>query len=217
VFGKIKYILFDLDGTLIDSSVGVVSAVNQALESMGEEPQDPAIIKKFIGCPLRKMFESFSNNSFDVFLEKFQYFGKDIITDSAEPLPNVCQVLKRLHADGYLMGIGTTKFRIHLIGIIEKFKWEEYISVAVGGDEVPRVKPAPDIYIKALNLLGGDINNSLVVGDTVNDILAARAAGLPAVGVVSPFGDNGELVASRPDAVIQSIAELPPLLKKGGI
>lgn len=211
---NIRNLIFDLDGTLIDSSEGIVSAVNFALEKMGESPRKPEEIKKFIGFSLETMFNSFSAKSYIEFSKYFQQFGINVIAESAKPLEGVDETIRLLHGRGYLIGIGTQKMRIHLDKIIAKLGWSSLVSAGAGVDDVSRAKPAPDIYIKVMNLLNGNLNNSIVIGDTINDVLAGHAAGLPVIAILSPFGDNGELASSNPDALIVNIKELPDLLGK---
>ena len=213
---SIKYLLFDLDGTLIDSSSGVVSATNFALKSIGERERAPAEITAFIGFPLQSMFSHFSSGSYSDFFRIFQEYGSDSIAASAVPIDGADATLRSLFKEGYKIGIGTTKMRVHINKILRKLDWENIIAAYAGADDVVNVKPSPEVYLKVMNLLGGNQRNSLVIGDTINDVKAARSAGLPVVGVNSPFGDNSELVRSRPDYLLNRISELPALLKRVG-
>jgi phosphoglycolate phosphatase len=207
-FNGIKNIIFDLDGTLIDSSQGIILATNYALEAIGEPTRRDDEIRSFIGYPLENMFHSFSDGSFDRFWEHFQEKGEDTIADSARPLDSADRVLRALSAGGYNIAIGTQKMRIHIKRILDKLEWASLIDVYVGADDVAALKPAPDVYIKAMNLLGGNTTDSLVIGDTTNDIYAARAAGLPVIGIKSPFGDNQALRECHPDLLIENLEEL---------
>ncbi len=212
VKSNIRNLIFDLDGTLIDSSEGIVSTVNHALEQMGEKPRRPEEIKKYIGFSLEIMFKAFSTKSYDEFRHHFQKYGVDVIAESAKPLDGVDETLRLLHGRGYRIGIGTQKMRIHLDKIIHNLGWSGIVSAGAGADDVTNGKPAPDIYIKVMTLLNGTQEDSLVVGDTINDVQAARKAGLPVVAVISPFGDNTQLAASFPDELISGVKELPNLL-----
>ena len=209
---NIKNLIFDLDGTLIDSSEGVVAAVNHALQMLGDSPRKPEEIKKYIGMSLETMFRDFSKESYLEFHKYFQEFGIKVIADSARPLDGVDETLKLLYHGGYKLGIGTQKERIHLEKIIQKLGWGEIIFAGAGADDVKHGKPAPDIYLRVMELMKGGKENSLVIGDTVNDVLSARAAGLPIVAVLSPFGDNSRLAAAQPDILISNIRELPKTL-----
>jgi len=211
----IRYIIFDLDGTLVDSSEGVVIATNYALTKIGEPSRRPEEIIPFIGCPLEDMFQAFSEGEYEEFWRYFQEKGETAIASTTHMIGAADEVLRDLHRKKYIMGIGTTKMRIHVAKILARLNWEELISAYVGADDVARVKPAPDAFLKTMAALGGNKSNSLVVGDTINDVFAAKAAGLPIVAVKSPFGRKNELEQSNPDFLLESLADLPALLNHG--
>jgi phosphoglycolate phosphatase len=102
---------------------------------------------------------------------------------------------------------------VHIRLILDKFGWRKYFPVTVGGDEVARVKPAPEAFRKALEMMYGEPEQTMVIGDTINDILAARAAGLACTAVRSPFGGSGELAEAGPTYIIDSIERLPAVLE----
>lgn len=206
-------LIFDLDGTLIDSSEGVVISTNYALESIGDKAREPDEIKQFIGYPLEEMFDSFSNKPYPEFWKYFREKAKEAVVASTVPIGRSGEVLKELYNRGYRLGIGTTKIRIHIEKILDKLNWQKYIFAYVGADDVTHVKPAPDPFIKAMALMESDSSNSVVIGDTVNDILAARAAGIPTIGVKSVFGGERKLIESNPDRLINNIEELLEIFK----
>lgn len=211
---KIENLIFDLDGTLIDSSEGVISAVNYSLRQMGEREQPPEIIKRYIGYPLSQMYPDFSDKPVAELYKHFQVKAKETIVASTVQLEGVQSTLEQLRDDNYRLAIATTKIKSHVDGIIDKFDWHDLILCASGGDEVKKVKPAPDIFELTLKKMNGQIENSIVIGDTENDILAAHAIGLKSVGVISPYGDCEKLLKAKPDYTISSIVELLPLIKK---
>jgi pyrophosphatase PpaX len=212
-FDNIRHLLFDFDGTLIDSSRGVIISTNYALKALGEPPRTDDEIKHFIGYPLEEMFHRFSDKPYSEFWKHFQEIGLSAIAASAEPVGESDHVLDTLYKRGYVIGIGTTKMRVHVSKILEKLHWNHLVSAFVGADDVAKVKPAPEAYQKLLQVLGGKIDDSVVIGDTVNDIQAARAAGLPAVAVSSPFGREDDLKAAGPDLFLYRLVELLDILK----
>lgn len=212
-FIRRRNLIFDLDGTLIDSSRGVIISTNYALTSIGEKVRKPDEIKKFIGYPLEEMFNNFSDKSYSEFWNYFQEKAREAVVASATPIGRSGEVLKELYNRGYRIGIGTTKIRIHIKKILDKLNWRKYISAYVGADDVTNVKPAPEAFIKTMSLMGADISNSVVIGDTINDILAARAAGIPAIAVKSVFGGDEKLIGSNPDRLIDNLGELLDIFK----
>ena len=123
----IKNIIFDLDGTLIDSSDGVVEAVNYSLEQMGEKQRTPKEIKLFIGYPLYKMYPHFSDKPFKELYSHFQFKAADTVVASTVVLDNVENNLYRLKESGYSLSIASTKIRKHISGVIDKFGWGDII------------------------------------------------------------------------------------------
>ncbi|MCP4568576.1 MAG: HAD family hydrolase [FCB group bacterium] len=206
----IKNIIFDLDGTLIDSSEGVIEATNYALTSLGQKPRLPEEIKRFIGYPLDIMFPSFCDAPIAELKAAFQRNARESMIASSVPLPGVNKVLPLFPAKGLTMAIATTKFSIHTTGIVEKLGWGKYFAALVSGDEVKRVKPAPDIVELALARLEGNTADSIMIGDTVNDIKAAHAAGIKAIAIRSPFG-NDDFGASEPDFILERFSDLKQL------
>ncbi len=209
---RIRNLIFDLDGTLIDSSDGVVEAVNYSLKMLGEPAQQADAIKKFIGFPLSQMYPVFTDAPLDQLYHHFQVKAAETVIVSTFLLPGVETVLGTLRARGLRMAIATTKIKEHVAGIVAKFGWEDYFDATVGGNEVPVVKPDPAAFRLALKRLGADADDSLVIGDTINDILAAQAVPMKVAAVRSPFGDGAEVEAARPDHLLESIEELLQIL-----
>ncbi|MEW5795642.1 MAG: HAD-IA family hydrolase [Candidatus Zixiibacteriota bacterium] len=208
----IDCLIFDLDGTLIDSSVGVIDAVNYSLRMMNLPQQAPEKIVRYIGFPVEKMYADFGAKPVEELHHHFQSRAAQSMVASTVPLDGVDRTLMRLQADGYRMAIATTKIRPHLDGVIAKFGWGRLFETSVAADEVAAVKPAPDAFRLALRRLGASAGRALVVGDTINDVYAAHRVPVRVVAVESPYGGLDELQASRPDYFVRTLADLPGLL-----
>lgn len=211
-FANVRNIIFDLDGTLIDSSAGVAEAVNFALTSLGQKPRTIQEIARFIGYPLDEMFPVFTDAPVEALKAAFQIRARESVVASAQPLDGVEALLPRIRAGGYRMAIATTKFSHHTEGIVCKFGWQTYFDALASGDEVRHVKPAPDIVRLALRRLGASPDETVVIGDTVNDVKAARAAGLRIIAIKSPFGAD-EIHRFPPDLMLESFADLAQVIK----
>jgi len=208
----IRCLIFDFDGTLIDSSDGVVDAVNYSLRRMGADEQPPERIKAFIGYPLSQMYPVFTDVPVAELYAHFRVRAAETVVAASVPLEGVEETLSRLRQSGYLMAVASTKVREHINGIVVKLGWRDYFRALVGGDEVAHVKPDPEMFRVALTRLGAMADESLVIGDTINDILAARAVPMASVAVNSPYGGRAQLQASRPDHFIETLSDLPALL-----
>ncbi len=211
---RLPHLIFDLDGTLIDSSAGVADAVNYSLRMCGHAERDPLEIAKHIGYPLRQMYADFGVGPFETLYRHFQDRAVTSVIDAAQPLDHADSVVSELVLEGYEMAIATTKVRRHVDQIVAKLGWTAHFSALIGGDEVSHPKPDPEAFVLALRRLCAKPFDSIVVGDTINDVLAARALSIPVVAIISPYGGEETLRASRPDYVIDSIALLPDLLRE---
>ncbi len=209
---KIRNIIFDLDGTLADSSDGVVESVNYSLERLGQPPQPAERIKRFIGFPLSKMYPHFTDVSPDKLRDQFQVRAAEVMVDMTVMMPGAEELLTELQQQGYRMAIATTKIRRHLDGIVRKFGWDTVLTAWTAGDEVPMVKPDPAILRLTLKRMKAKPEETLVVGDTINDVFAAKAVPMKVAGVSSPYGGRTELCDAKPDYLLSSIEVLPVLL-----
>ncbi|HOP08162.1 MAG TPA: HAD family hydrolase [candidate division Zixibacteria bacterium] len=211
---RIENVVFDLDGTLIDSSEGVVAAVNYSLEQMGEPHQSPELIKAYIGYPLSAMYPNFTDKPLDELYRHFQVKAAETVISSTVALPGVEKAIRLLYEQGYRLAIATTKVKRHLDGILSLLNWQDFFVVGVGGDEVDRVKPDPEAFQLTLTRMKADPRTTLVVGDTENDVLAAKAVPLPVAAIRSPYGDDIRLRATDPDYFLDHISELPDLIAR---
>jgi HAD superfamily hydrolase (TIGR01509 family) len=211
---QIRSLIFDLDGTLIDSSDGVVDAVNFAFRQMGLPEHSPDIIKPYIGYPREGMFRDLTDAPVDQLYRHFQTRAISSVVDSSTILPEVSAVLEQLRSQGFRMALATTKIRVHVDAIIKKFGWEGYFDASVAGNEVDRVKPHPEAILLSIQRLGTHAADSLVIGDTENDILAAQGVPTRVVAVSSPYGGDAKVKALNPDFSISSISQLIPILDR---
>ncbi len=213
-YDEIKTVIFDLDGVLIDSSVGIVDTTNFVLRALGFPERQTAEIKPFIGCPLPKMFAEFAPGAnYERIRPLFRQRAREVIVRTSKLLPYVRETLQRLQELDVTMGIGSTKIREHIVGVVDKFSLEAYIGgdAIVGGDEAAP-KPEPDIFLLALERLGAERESAVVVGDTINDVLAAQAARIPVVVVQSEFGSEAELATQHGLSRIDNLRQFAELL-----
>jgi phosphoglycolate phosphatase len=210
---KFKAVIFDLDGTLIDSSEGVVDAVNFSLRQVSAPEQPPEKIKRFIGFPLWQMYPHFTDQPYERMHDLFRERARETMVLGTVALDDAGAVLEELRSLGLRLGIATTKIREHVHGIVHHLGWAELIDALVGGDEVPKEKPDPAAFRLALERMSVTAGEALVVGDTINDVIAAQAVPMQVAAVNSPYGGREELEASAPDYFLESVAEVVPLVK----
>jgi phosphoglycolate phosphatase len=223
-WSAVRAVLFDLDGTLLDTAADITRALNRALAELGLPSLARSEVSELIGRGVAALIERV--------LERFGAAGK--AADGTRLLarfhhhyerlhrhgeietrvyPGVARGLAELHALGRKLAVVTNKPRSMAVELLARSGLDQWIASVVGGDSgLPR-KPHPQPLLHACELLGVPPADALMVGDSHIDVLAARAAGLAAV-VCVPYGYN-EGVDPRTlacDLFIESIGELPAVL-----
>ena len=180
-----KAILFDLDGTLVDSAPDIAAAVNELLAGRGLPPLTLAQVKSMIGNGVEKLVErAFAASGTPLSAAELDEANREMApiyrrtSDRLTRLmPGAAEALARLHVAGIGMGVVTNKPQLATREILLHFGLAERLGAIVGGDAVTRKKPAPDALLLALDQLQVEPHDALMVGDSVTDVEAARAAG----------------------------------------
>ena len=207
-----RAVLFDFDFTLADSSEGVVVCMNHALGRLGLPPAPADAIRGTIGLDLHTALRVLAGEEWRSREEEFfeHYVGKadEVMLASTSFLPGSAAALRTLHDAGARIGVVTTKYRYRVEQALERDGLRELVEVIVGFDDVPRPKPAPDGLLIAADSLGIPIGDCVYVGDSQVDAMAAKAAGMPFVAVLS--GTTGkEMFAGYPSrAVLGGVGEI---------
>ena len=206
-------ILFDLDGTLIDSSGDIATAVNRTLSGLGLPELDETEIIGFVGDGVRKLMQRTLAHSdstdVDAAVARFKREYRANCLERTKPYPGITELLKRLA--GRRLAVVTNKPAdfasqiLHGLGLLDSF------GALVGGDETA-LKPSPAPIELALNRLEGTSLAGLMIGDHPNDVLAGRAAGLTTCGVRWGFDQGRALANCSPDYVCKIPSELESLL-----
>jgi len=194
---KEKIILFDLDGTLIDSTEAILESFARAYAKFEVAVPDDEAITSLVGLPLDMMFvqlgvdEAEAMNYVNAYKEHYRtiHTQKTVLLDKAE------EAVKLAH-EGATLGVVTTKTAQYSRELLEHFNLMQYFDVLIGREDVQNPKPHPEPIFKALDTLGSsDETLSYMIGDTINDILAAHNAGIASIGVLCGYGSQNELEA----------------------
>ena len=194
---KEKVILFDLDGTLIDSTDAIVGKFNHSFKKLGfnfcGNDED---IKNEIGYPLDIMYATLGvpKEKVQDFVDSYKQRYRKISLDQTYILPDAVECLK-LASSFARLGIVTTKTTQYTIPILENMNIMQYFEVIVGRQEVVNPKPHPEPVLKAMEMM--DVTNSnydiYMIGDTKLDLIAAKKAGVTGIGVLCGYGKREEL------------------------
>jgi len=198
--------LFDLDGTLIDSSAAVVRAFHVAQNVFGERPADEAIIRSRIGYPLRETVAMLTHIEFVPFLAAFRQEAMRSMHRDTVLLNGVPELLTTLHDRGSVCALVTSKGRANAESLLEHLGVALHFATVVGEDCTPHTKPHPAPIQEGIRRLGASADTAVMIGDTRNDIEAARQAAVPVIALASGH-DELELL-SNANLVLPDAAEL---------
>ena len=192
---SIRGIIFDLDGTLLDTAGEIVSAMNRSLEEMGLAPLEAPRIQALIGRGVRSLVERALAEApggaliqVDRAVERFEAHYAQTVGTDARLFPGAMAGLKRLALAGLPMGVVTNKPRFFTEMLLERAEVKALFKVLVAGDDGIARKPRGDMLEAACREMGTRPADTLMLGDSDNDVLAARAAGCPVWCV--PYGYN---------------------------
>lgn len=182
-----KGVIFDLDGTLVDSAPDLHAIANMVLQNHGHNELDLETVTSFIGNGIPKLVERcfkavgapLEGDALESAVE--QYLEKYTVEPAkhSQFYPNVQETLKQLKDSGYVIGVCTNKTERLARLIADQMGLMEYVSVVAGGDRLPQKKPAPEPLINCAREMGCDISEIVYVGDSETDAATAEAAGVP--------------------------------------
>lgn len=188
----LKAVVFDLDGTLIDSAPDLASALNRLLAMEGLRPVSLADIHMMVGDGVAKLVErGFAAHGRRLATAELEDLARRFVVDyepnsavETRPFPGAVEALGELRGEGLALGVCTNKPEAATRAILAAFGMDAYISAVVGGDTLPGArKPDPATLLETLRRLGATPGQAIAVGDSPNDIGAARAAGVPVIAV----------------------------------
>lgn len=215
-----QVILFDLDGTLIDSAPDIAAAVNEvlALESLG--PLGLAAVRSMIGNGVRKLVERafaacglvLDDAGLDVRHRTMMDIYGNHLTNKTVLLPGAVDILSGYQKMGVKIGIVTNKPEAFTRTIVAHFGLSNHVEIIIGGDTCPTRKPDPGMLYHAAELAGFSVRDALMVGDSPADIDAAKAALMRSVAVRGGY-TNIPVEELGADLVIDTLNELPAAIK----
>ncbi|HNT04250.1 MAG TPA: HAD family hydrolase [Bacillota bacterium] len=209
---KYDTVIFDLDGTLLDTLDDLADSVNYVLEACGFPPREVAEVRNFVGNGVARLVElcipdGLNNTLYDKCLADFRSHYSMNMQNKTSAYKEIPELLEELSKKGYKLAIVSNKFDKAVKGLNQVY-FAKYIKVAVGESEEIRRKPAPDTVFKALEELGSTADKAVYVGDSEVDVQTARNSGVICVGVTWGFRDREVLEQEGADYIIDSPLEL---------
>jgi len=207
-FNMIQAFIFDMDGVIIDSEPLHFAGDIDTMRHLGGEITQEEL-ERFVGMTNPEMWkiiraERALVQTVDEIIA-YQLAGKiKALEESAyEPIDGISELLEELKRRGIPVGIASSSAKDFILAVLAKFGIASYFSCVVSGEEVDQGKPAPDVYLEAARQLGADPSRCVVLEDSRNGIIAAKAAGMSCIGYINENSGNQDLSAA--DRVVDSI------------
>lgn len=212
-----RLVMFDLDGTLVDSVPDLATAVDRMLVELGREPVGVERVRQWVGNGARVLVRRALAGGLDhsavgeAETEEALARFLDIYADSHELItlyPGVHELLEALSTAAVELAVVTNKPERFVAPLLEQVGLGGYFRWIIGGDTLPQQKPDPAALLQVMRLAGVSQEQSLFVGDSRSDVLAARAAGVPCVAVSYGYNHGRPVAEEGPQLVVDSLAEL---------
>ena len=224
-FDNKEVILFDLDGTLVDSAPDLALAVNHMLGTLERDTFCPETIRSWVGNGAQTLVkrglsgssvidETIEPELFSEALDIFLGFYARNLCVSTVAYPNVPATLEHLKSADFTLALVTNKPYGFIHPLLEGLGLSELFELCIGGDSLSKRKPDPLPLLHVCETLGVSASRCVMVGDSKNDILAAQAAGMQSIGVSYGYNYGENIAHYNPDSVVDDFGEIAALLGK---
>jgi len=215
-----RLVAFDLDGTLVDSAPDIAWCIDRTMPRFGVPPRGEAHVRTWVGNGAERLVEraltgrtdgnadpTLVREACEMFLDLYSRHGHV----RSRVYPGVRDGLAALRARGATLACVTNKPHAPAVGLLGHLALLDAFALVLGGDSLAHRKPHPMPLLHTCSELDADIERSVFVGDSINDVQAARAAGMRVACVSYGYNHGHDISEAAPDAVIDSIEELAPL------
>lgn len=220
---RVKAVMIDLDGTLLDTIPDLAVAANMMLQELGRAPLDDTRIRAFVGKGIPRLVERALSGSpdepadpalFARALPVFERCYSGVNGRHTTIYPGVMEGLDRLRDQGFPLACVTNKAGSFTLPLLEHMKLAPYFAEVVAGDTLPKKKPDPLPLVHACEKFGIAPRDMLMIGDSLNDAQAARAAGCPVFCVTYGYNEGRDVRELDIDAIVSSLLEATRLIQK---
>ena len=209
-------LIFDLDGTLINSLEDLKDSTNYALKNFGYEEKSLEEIRNYVGDGVKKLIEralpdGINNTKFDECLDIFKTHYKSNMFNKTKPYPQIIELLKELKKNNIKTGVVSNKFDTAVKEICTIY-FKDLIDTAMGESKNIKKKPAPDSVLQTIKLLKSTPEKSVLIGDSEVDIQTAKNAGIKSIGVCWGFRSKQILQDNHADYIVETPKEIIELV-----
>lgn len=210
---KIETLLFDLDGTLINTTDLIIASFTDTLDRYFPNKFSREDIVQFIGPPLRETFMKIDAQKADELIQQYREHNLKHHDALVKEYKGVYETIAALKEDDYKIGVVTTKLRPTVNRGLQVGRLDSFFDVVVTLDDVKNAKPDPEPIYKALDQLKSDPSSSIMVGDSHHDILAGKNAGTYTAGVSWSVKGEDYLQSYKPDYMLGNMSDLLRIIK----
>ncbi|MFQ3544889.1 pyrophosphatase PpaX [Halobacillus rhizosphaerae] len=204
----IRTILFDLDGTLIDTNELIIASFTHTIEQYGNRPYSREEILDFIGPPLKDSMDKIDPDRADELMRTYRKHNIENHDAYVKAYEGVVDTIKNLKEAGFKLGIVTTKMRTTVTMGLELTGLDGLFDTIITLDDVTNAKPHPEPIVKALEALDSTASEALMVGDNVHDIEGGKNAGTRTAGVAWTVKGREVLDQLHPDFMLDHMSDL---------
>ncbi|MBM7585980.1 pyrophosphatase PpaX [Bacillus pakistanensis] len=205
---NITTILFDLDGTLINTNELIISSFLHTLDYYFPNKYGRDDVLPFMGPPLEESFQKVNPDTVDEMVKRYRAYNLENHDLLVTEFEGVYETVKTLYENGYKLAIVSTKTRNGVLKGLKLTKLDKFFDVVITLDEVEHAKPHPEPIEKALEQLGASAGETIMVGDNHHDILAGKNAGTFSAGVAWSAKGREHLAGFEPDFMLKEMADL---------
>ena len=210
----IKGILFDLDGTLIDTTDLIIRSFDHTIQTHFNKPADRELVLRYFGRPLREAMTCFAPGREDELIATYRQYNIANHDQMTKSYPTVSDTVRLLKNEGYKLGVVTSKFSDTARKGLRLFDLEQYFDSVIGIDRCQYHKPHPEPVRIGAASLGLSPEECLMIGDSPADLGSAREAGAQSAAVKWTLVPWADIEAAQPTYILEQMSDLIPLLQR---
>ncbi len=210
----IQYLIFDLDGTLVDSYEAITESLNHALERLGLPPRRPEVVRGMVGLGLEVLIgQAAGEDKITEGVRLFRRHYSRICEEKTRLLPEVRSTLQSLQRRGFRMAVATNKPTRFTKRILSTLAIRNHFDCLMGPEEVAHLKPHPEMVFRILRHFGCSRRQAVFVGDMVVDVETSKSAGVRVLVLPTGSQKRHTLEKAGPDGIVDRFSELPAVLR----
>ena len=218
----VRAVVIDLDGTLLHTAPDLAEAAARMAQELALPPIDLDTVKTYIGNGVSRLVKRVLTRDMDaepdpdLFARALPVYEKHYlqgVSAQSRPFPGVVDGLQAMKQSGFRLACITNKAEKFTVPLLKDTALFDYFELILSGDSLPKKKPDPLPLLHACEHFGIDSAHGVLVGDSSNDVQAARAAGMPVICVTYGYNHGHDIRQSLPDAVVDSLTDVPQYLR----